>query len=381
MELLVLSLLVFQITQSPFQIALILVFNNAARPLVSPFTGLIADRFSRRRTLMAAQAINTTTAGTLLTLIMLDSISPWQIFSAATLLGVTKALEDPARRTGILDIVGEGRIVNAMSLEVITNTTGRMIGPVGAGLLIDSLGYNGAYQCLLGIHTANLLVMLTRVRIPMVQRQISPEPLVQSLKEAVRYAINSPMLLGLLYVTIVMNAMAFPVRQFIPVIGLNHLHVGAALVGLLVASESFGQLAGAVAMALTRNLNYLGRVLVIGSLVVLVSAVLFPWSTWYGLAFGLLLIGGIGQAGFSTMQSTIAMTAAPTEMRGRTLGLLSFCIGVSTPLGTLEMGAIATLSTQWAISGNALAGLVLLLPVVWLAPLVWKPVVQIPPAR
>ena len=64
-------------------------------------------------------------------------------------------------------------------------------------------------------------------------------------------------LLGLLYVTIIMNAMAFPVRQFIPVIGEDHLQVGATLVGLLVASESFGQLAGAGVMALTRNVSYL----------------------------------------------------------------------------------------------------------------------------
>ena len=59
-------------------------------------------------------------------------------------------------------------------------------------------------------------------------------------------------------------------------------------------------------------------------------AVLFVWDR-YGLAFTLLAIGGCGQAGFSTMQSTITMLGAPPEMRGRMMGLLSVCIGLATP--------------------------------------------------
>ena len=196
----------------------------------------------------------------------------------------------------------------------------------------------------------------------------------KGLGSTISYALHNPTLLGLFYMTVVMNAMAFPVRQFIPVIGRDHLHVGATMVGILVASEGFGQLAGAAMMAVTRNLQYLGRVLVLGSIAVLLMALLFSWSPWYGLAIVILTLGGIGQAGFSTMQSTIALLSAPQEMRGRMMGLLSVFIGAGTPLGTLEMGAIATVSTQWAISGNALAGLALVLPIMFLSPLVTRPV-------
>jgi MFS family permease len=184
----------------------------------------------------------------------------------------------------------------------------------------------------------------------------------------------------MLYITIVMNALAFPVQQFIPAIGRDHLEVGPALVGLLVAAEGFGQLAAAVVIASTRSLRYHGRVFTLGSLVVLVMAILFVWSPWYVLSFALLTIGGIGQAGFGTMQSTIAMLSAPKEMRGRMMGLLSLCIGVGTPLGTAEIGAVAaSFSTQWAISVNALAGLLLLLPALVLTPLVWRPLALPPP--
>ena len=379
MEQLVLGWLVLEITDSPFQLGLVLAFNNLPRPFFSLFTGLIADRFSRRRILIVAQTSNVLTAAVLLTLMISGLIQPWHVFMAAFALGVNRALEDPSRRTAILDIVGERRLVNAMSLEVIGATAGRMLGPLLGGILIDTLDFKGAYSFLLAVHLSNLTLLLTRVRIPLLRRYPQKEPMWKGLGVAIGYARHNRTLLGLLYVTIVMNALAFPVRQFIPVIGRDQLHVGATLVGLLVASEGLGQLVGAGMVALTRNLQHLGRVYVLGSVAVLAAATLFAWSPWYALAFVLLTAGGIGQAGFSTMQSTISMLTAPQDMRGRMMGLLSFCIGVGIPFGTLEMGAIAAISAQWAISGNTMAGLLLLLPAVFATPLVRRPITQPPP--
>jgi MFS family permease len=190
---------------------------------------------------------------------------------------------------------------------------------------------------------------------------------------AVRYARHSPMLLGLLYVTVVMNALAFPARQFIPAIGSTYLGVGAGLIGLLAAAESVGQLAGAGVIACSQRLQYYGRVFVGGSVIVLLMGMLFVWPSWYALVFVLLALGGCGQAGFSTMQSTITMLAAPAAMRGRMMGLVSVCIGASTPLGTIEIGLMATAFTiQHAIAVNALLGLLLLIPAVLLTPIVWQ---------
>ncbi len=81
------------------------------------------------------------------------------------------------------------------------------------------------------------------------------------------------------------------------------------------------------------------------------------------------------------MQSSITMLSAPREMRGRMMGLMSFCIGVGTPLGALEIGAAAAIfGTTLAISVNALAGLFLMIPALLLTPLVWQPAAPPTPA-
>jgi len=392
MELLVLSWLILQATQSPFQLGLVLVFNNLPRPALSLFTGFIADRFDRWRILMTSQIINTLVAAALLALMVSDAIEAWHIFAAVFLQGATKALEDPSRRTGILDIVGERRLVNALSLDNISNTAGKMAGPLLGGIMIDTSGplisgmvggvsvdnggFVGAAGLILLVHLADLVVM-TRVRIPRKERSATLEPVWQSLGSGIRYALATPLLWGMLYVTIIMNALAFPLQQFIPDIGANSLGVGATLVGLLVAGEGIGQLIGAGGMALTRNLERHGLVFVVGSTAVLIMGILFVWSPWYMLAFMVLVLGGIGQSGFGTMQSTITMLAAPPEMRGRMVGLMSVCIGIGTPLGGLALGILAEyFGTSQAVTVNALAGLALLVPSLVLTPLAWRPTRQ-----
>lgn len=380
MELFVLSLLIFETTDSLFNLGLVLVFNNLPRPLFALFAGVVADRFSRLRILAVAQTINTLVAVAILVLIVSDAIASWQVFLAVFMQGLTKSLDDPSRRTAILDIVGAGQIVNALSLDQITNTMGKMFGPLLGGVLLSAAGFSGAYALVLAMNLVTL-GLLARVRIPQYQRVPGQMgPVWRSLATSLRHAFKNPVLLGMLYVTIVMNALAFPVQQFIPAIGRDHLLVGPALIGLLVSAEGVGQLVGAAVMAATRNLQRHGRLFMAGSTLVLLMAILFVWSPWYVMAFAVLTLGGIGQAAFGTMQSSITLLSAPRELRGRMLGLMSFCIGVGTPLGTLEIGAMATaFGTPWAISVNALAGLLLLLPAAF-TPLVWRPTTQPEPA-
>ena len=382
MELLVLSWLILQATDSYFQLGMVLFFNNAGRPIVSLFTGYIADRFSRKKVLLASQSINILTAAGLLSVMVIDLevIESWHVFSAVFIQGVTKTIEDPSRRTAIIDIVGVPRLVNAMSLDVFTNNAGKMLGPIAAGILLDTAGFSGAYFFLIGAHLFNLGLMFM-LRIPLPTRPAMVEPVLRSLGTAIAYAWRTPVLVGLLCTTLVMNALAFPMQQFIPAIGKDHLDKGITLVGLLVAADGFGQLVGAGMLALTGTIRHHGRYLIFGSVVFLLVGMSFVWSPWYGLTFFFLMLIGLGQSVFSTMQTSIALLATPQEMRGRMLGLLSVFVGIGTPIGALEIGAVAAaFALQPAISLNALAGLVLLLPVIAFTPLIWRPLTLSPAA-
>ncbi len=378
-ELLVWTLLLIKVVEAPASYLMLLwVFNNLPRPFVSPIAGYIADRFPRQRIMFLVQAVNLVTVGGLLALMLydLESLRSWHIFVVAFIQGTTKAIEDPSRRTGIFDIVGRERIVNAMSLDVIAQNVGKMIGPVVGGLLIQFSGYPAAYIFLLFVHADNLW-LISRLRIPEAGLRVSVPPIWRGMGNAFGFAWKSGTLVGMLSITIVMNAWAFPLQQFIPAVGTELLAVGPALVGVLVAADGFGHLAGAAMMASTRGIRFHGRYFAFGSIIVLLASAAYVWSPWYTAAFALLLVSGLGQAGFSTMQSSIMMLVAPPAMRGQMMGLLSFCIGVANLLGALEIFFVVSILTlQQTISLHALAALALLLPAILFTPLVRLPLSQ-----
>ncbi len=378
-EILVWSLLLFKVVEAPASYLMLLwVFNNLPRPFVSPIAGYIADRFPRQRVILLMHAVNLVSVAGLLSMMIysLESIQAWHIFLVAFIQGTSKAIEDPSRRTGIFDIAGRDRIVNAMSLDVIAQNVGKMIGPVVGGLLIEFSGYPAAYIFLLFVHIDNLW-LITRLRIPEAGLRATLPPLWRGMGNAFGFAWKTGILVGMLSITIVMNAWAFPLQQFIPAVGTDQLMKGEALVGLLVAADGFGHLAGAAMMASTRAVRFHGRYFAFGSIVVLLASAAYVWSSWYALAFALLVVSGLGQAGFSTMQSSIMMLVSPPAMRGQMMGLLSFCIGVANLLGALEIFFIVSfLSLQQTISLHALAALLLLLPAIVFTPLVRRPLAQ-----
>lgn len=389
MELLVTSVLVYSLTDSSLMLGLVLGFENLPRPIFSPFTGIIADRFDRKKIWVSSLAIKLFAGVGLFVLLLTGNIAPWHVFAAMLAQGVSRALEDPARRTAIFDIVGERRVVNALSIDSMSGTVGRMLGPFVGGFLVEHVaylwphfpGYTWAYVAIVTMHVA-AMIMAIRVRIPKVEREWRVEPIWNSLGDAVRAAFDHRQLLGMLFITIMINGLAFPARQFVPAIGRDHLDVGETLVGILAAAESVGQLVTAIILASVGSIRYHGRIFAAGAFSVMITSTIFVWSPWYGATFAVLVLSGFGLSCFGTMQGAITMRSSPPEMRGRMVGLQSLCIGIGTPPGVLMMGWLGDqIGIQTSVTLSALACIAISLPALFFTPLVTRPSQPPPESR
>lgn len=209
MGLFVLSWLILEKTDSPLQLGLVLVFHTLPTPFMAMPGGLIADRFSRLRIIRLTQLLNALVVGSMLVLIALDVVSPWQIFVVSFLQWVVRGVELPSRRAGVLDIVGENRPVAAISLEQMTYTIGNLIGPIAGVILIGAAGLTDAYAAVLALHVLGI-PLLVPVKAASARKTQGREPVWQSLGAGIRHALHSPMLLGMLYVTFIMNLLAYP---------------------------------------------------------------------------------------------------------------------------------------------------------------------------
>ncbi|MFQ6026983.1 MAG: MFS transporter [Dehalococcoidia bacterium] len=371
MELLVLGYLILSLTDSAFQVGLIAVFLNGPRPLLSLFAGLIADRLDRHRVLIGVHTVYLLTASTILALVVLEAIHPWFVFAAVLFQGTAKVVDDPSRRTAIFDLAGPEHISSAMSLETITNNIGKILGPLSGGLLIAGTGFVGAFSVLVALDLASLIFILM-MRLPRRESVSRLQVAVwASLRAGIKHSVVNRMSLGVLSVSLVMNALVLPIQYFIPVIASDLLLVGPALGGVLGSAEGIGTLLGASIISVRRNIQYHGRVFVGGALVIALGVTLMAWSPWFIVSFVLLLLAGMGQAGFSTMQATILLLSSPPEMRGRIMGSQGLVNGVGHLVGGSEIGAIASaFGISLAIGLNAGVGLALILLVAALTPLV-----------
>jgi MFS family permease len=372
METGVLGWLILDLTDSPWQVALVGVARSAPLLAFGLIAGLIADRTNRWMVMLCTQSVNAVMTGILLVLLLFGAIQPWHVLLVAFMLGCSTILDMPSRRSLIYDLVGPQQVVSAMSLETVNNTVGKFLGPLIGGLMIEMTGFAGVYGLLMAVYLLALsLILQVKINLPGL---LGPaQPIWQSLVTGLQYSWHNRVVLGVLCITVIMNALAFSYVQILPVVARDHLRVGPGLMGLLASADGMGTLIGALLLAAVGKLSAHGRIFALGALLELVSLLGFAASPWYALSCVLLFAVGLGNAGFSTMQSTIILLSAAPGMRGRAVGVLGLCIG-STPLGLLELGALsAAVGAPAAIGINAAIGLALWLPVIAFTPLLSRP--------
>jgi len=373
MDTVVMGLLVLDLTDSAFQVALLFVFRWVPMLAFALLSGMIADRANRWAVMMLARTVAVAATAVILALVLTGAVEPWHLFIASFFLGCLFVMEFPSRRSLIYDLVGSERIVSAMSLETINTTIGRFAGPFMAGLLIEFTGFKGPYLLLMVVYViAFTLIMVIETRGPV---RVKPSySFWGTVSRGFKYSLNNSVIRSVLIITLIMNAMAFSVESLFPVVARDHLGVGAGLTGILISAQAIGSLAAATVIASLAVVRYHGRIFCLGLGLQLLSLLFFAISPWYPLSFLMLLLAGLGAAGYSTMQSTIILISAEPEMRGTALGMLGQCIGVAA-VGGLAVGIVANFfSAQAAVAMSVSLGLVLLLPAVFFSPLVRRPI-------
>ena len=373
MDVVVMGLLVLELTDSAFQVALLFVFRWVPMLAFALISGMVADRANRWAIMMVSRMVAVTTTGAVLVLVLADAVEPWHVFIASFFLGGLFVLEFPSRRSLIYDLVGSDRIVSAMSLETINSTLGRFMGPFLAGLLIELTDFSGTYIVLMVVYiVAFVFILVMKGRGPV--RAPSPYAFWSTVSRGFKYSLNNSVIRSVLLITLIMNAMAFSVESLFPVVAKNHLGVGPGLTGILISAQAIGSLAAASVIASLAVIRYHGRIFALGLVLQLISLLFFALSPWYPVSFLMLMLAGLGAAGYSTMQSTIILISSEPEMRGTALGMLGQCIGVAA-VGGLAVGVVANyFSAQAAVAMSVSLGLLLLIPVLSFSPLLRRPI-------
>ena len=377
MQMTMLGWFVFEETGSAFLVTLVGFSGMGPLVVLGVFGGVLADRLDKRKLLLGTLFANLLAAAGMAALIFTDlafstnNVQYWHAYLVMLVGGIGWGLDMPSRRTIVLDVLGRARVNNAIALDSVGMHSSRMLGPlIGGGLISVSLfafseghgghGLEAGYAVTLLFFIASAIMMLN-VKTPHRDSTATPQAswnIIGNLIEGIRYVCSEATLLAVVLITVFMNLLLFPYQQLIPVVASEVLDVGPTLMGLLLAFEGLGALTGSIAIASASNLTHHGRVYLFGSLAGLTMLLLFSFSQWYGVSLVLMLMLGLGTAGFGAMQATIILLVARDDMRGRGLGVITLAIGAG-PIGGLMLGRTAdAIGAPMAMTINAVLGLI-----------------------
>ena len=341
MESVVVGWLVLELTNSPWQVSLV-GFCRSAPFLVCGFlAGPLTDRVGRRAIILGSQLVNFLTYVLLVLLLWSGQLVLWHLYVTALVLGVAWALDWPARRALIPDLIGKAQTVDAMLMENLAQSISRIIGPALSGGVIAAFGPTGCYAVMMLLSGMGLwnLRRLSHQTIPRTTMPPSASPW-QLVVEGLQYVGRNQTILAVILITLVMNLLSFPYVNLLPVFARDVLDQGPVGLGFLGAASGVGALLGLVIINHLRQRISGGWILTVGTIGMSFCLLIFAISGSYGLSWAMLLLAGIGQACFGIMQSSIILLATSDEMRSRAMGTLVLAIG-SDPLGKLQTGYLA----------------------------------------
>ena len=154
------ALLMLDIGGSALQVALLFAFRWTPMLLFALVSGMVADRANRRVVMIVARGVAVAVTAILLVLVASNQARPEHLFVGSLLLGWLYVLEFPSRRSFIYELVGGRQVVGAMSLETISTTIGRLLGPLAAGVLVGQAGFTVAFATLVGLYSLAFLFVL-----------------------------------------------------------------------------------------------------------------------------------------------------------------------------------------------------------------------------
>ena len=347
--------LVLQLTGSGVAVGLTTAAQFAPILLFGAYGGLLADRLDKRALLLGTQAAMVLPAVALFGLVVTGVVEVWMVVALAFVRGTVNALDNPARQSFVIEMVGADRVVNAVSLNSVIVHGARVAGPALAGLLIATVG---VASCFL-LNALSFAAMIAALR-SMAAEELGTPPRAArgrgALRAALRYVARTPELAVPLGMMALVGTLSFNFQVLLPLFARFSFDAGPQTYALLVSTMGLGSIAGALVTG--AYVSVTPRVLVGASLAFGGFTALAAAAPTLPLAAAALVLVGAASVTFAAGVNSSLQLAVDPAMRGRVMALYSVVFLGSTPIGAPIAGALSDLAGPRAgLTLGALAAL------------------------
>ena len=357
--------LVLVLTGSPFVLGVAVAARSVPVLFLVVPAGILADRFDRRKILIATSVVAMIASGALGVLTVTNLIDVPIVIAIALLLGVTNAFEMPTRQSYVSELISQRHLANAIALNALLFNAARIIGPAMAGILVAVVGPGWAFV----LNAASFLPVI--IGLLMISKVHVPRPSIgarAAIPEAFRYLRSEPRL-----------ALLYPLLAAQTIFASGHLVLGPSLaddlgqgaegLGVLLSATGVGAIVGGLRLAATSDRIERWRVLVVSALALGGGLVGVGLTSSYAVTLLCFVVAGWGMVTFNVSSNTIIQSIVPDRLRGRIMSLYTLVLLGLMPAGGLLMGALATQGgSAWALAVGGVAYVLLVLLAFALAP-------------
>lgn len=357
-QLTAMSLLVYRLSGSATPVGVTVALQFVPMLLLGAWAGALADRHDRRRLAIVTEIGMAIQAFALGITDLLGWISIPVVYVAAFVLGVLGALNNPARRGFVTEIVAPEDISNAMALNTATMTGSRVIGPAVAAVLLGPLG-TGWLFILNGVSFAAILLALARINLSRLHPVERARPGGRPVRDAVSWVRRDPVMGPIFVVFVVVSTFGFNYNVVLPKLADDHWG-GDQWFGWLLATVSLGMVAGALVTARLEVVSvgwFWGNAGLVG-----LSCIALAAAPNLVTALVLSLPLGFSGAVFIAAMNAITQNRCPPVMRGRLMALTAVAFLGSTPIGGPISGWVADgVGSRWSLAYGGVVTLVVVI--------------------
>ena len=307
--------------------------------LFGAWGGVIADRFDKRKLLYLTSIVAGVLAFGLGLIVAVGAATVLIDYVFSVLLGFVNVIDNPARQTFVMEMVGREELPNAVGLNSVVMNSSR----VGRPRHRRRRHRHGRPRAVLLLQRRVLRRRDLRSVVDERQAAAAASPIVPrakgQLREGFHYVWSERTLRTPLLMMAVIGTLAFNFQVVIPLIATNTFGLGAGGFGGLTAAMGAGAVLGGLAAASRRGVSYrrlIGLTYAMGVSILLAAAA----PTLATEAIALFVMGATAFAFIATANTTLQLTARP-EMRGRVMALYAIAFLGSTPVGSPIVGWIS----------------------------------------
>jgi len=342
--------LVYHITGSVFLLGAVGFAGQIPTFLLSPFAGVLTDRWNRYRVLLFTQVLSMIQAIILTWLCLSGTIQVWQIVLLSIGLGCVNAFDVPARHSFVFDMVEKKQdLGNAIALNSLMFNGARLIGPSIAGIMLATTS-EGFCFLLNAVSYVFVIISLLMMKLKVKSVKEKSTRILKELKDGWIYTFGFQPIKHLIILLGISSLMGMSYSVLMPVYAKEILHGGSHTFGFLMGAAGFGALSGALYLASRKTVIKLGSIVPASALLFGTGLIILSFSTVFSLSLVLMVFIGLGMMMQTAASNIIIQTITDDDKRGRVMGFYSMAIMGTAPFGSLIAGWLAkVIGTPWTI--------------------------------